>query len=59
MDLCQLKNSELGKKFGKDNGRVALRGEVVKDIQARMLCSPSRDLPRHHMTAATVLDAIS
>ena len=31
MDPCQLKNSELEHKFQIKNGRVALRGDVVKD----------------------------
>ena len=31
MDLCHLKKSELEPQFQKDNGRVVLRGDIVKD----------------------------
>ena len=31
MDLCHLKNSELEPQFQKYNGRVVLRGDIVKD----------------------------
>ena len=31
MDLCHLKNSELEPQFQKYNGRVELRGDIVKD----------------------------
>ena len=30
MDLCHLKNSELEPQFQKYNGRVVLRGDIVK-----------------------------
>ena len=31
IDLCHLKNSEFGPQFQKYTGRVALRGDIVKD----------------------------
>ena len=31
MDICHLKNVELEPKFQKINGRVVLRGDIVKD----------------------------
>ena len=31
MDLCHHKNSDLEPQFQKDNGRVVLRGDIVKD----------------------------
>ena len=32
MDLCHLNNSELEPKFQKHKGRVAFRGDIVRDV---------------------------
>ena len=47
MDLCHFESSELDKKI--QNKKNVLYNVVLlcKMTQARMLCSPSRDLPRH------------
>ena len=32
MDMCLLKNADLGAKHQKYKGRVVLRGDIVKDV---------------------------
>ena len=59
MDLCHLKNSELEKKFQKYKGRVALRGDVVKDDSGLYAVFTEQGSSAPHRTAAKALEVIS
>ena len=43
MDICHLKNAELEAKHQKYNGRVVLRGDIVKDDSGLMQYSLNKD----------------
>ena len=43
MDLCHLKHSELEPKFQKCKATVVLRGDLVRKILVRVLCSLYKD----------------
>ena len=53
LDICHLKNAELETKHQKYKGRVALRGDIVKDDSGSYAVSASQ------MTAAKVMNIIS
>ena len=56
MDLCHLKNSELEPQFQKYKGRVALRGDIVKDDSGSYSVFIEQGSSASHMTAAKVVD---
>ena len=58
MDLCHLKNAELETKHQKYNGRVVLRGDIVKDDSGSFLFS-EQGSAASQMTAAKIMDIIS
>ena len=58
MVLCHLKNSELDKKFRMHRGRVALRGDAVKDDSGFYAVFTEQSSSASHMTAAEKLDVI-
>ena len=58
MDLCHLKNSELEPKFRKYQGRVVLRGDIVKDDSGSYAVFTEQGLSASQMTAAKVMDVI-
>ena len=59
MDKGHLENSELEKKFQKYEGRVVLRGAVVKDDSGSYAVFAEQGSSVSHMTAAKVFDVIS
>ena len=59
MDLCQLKNSELEPQFQKYNGRVVLRGVIVKDDSGAYAVFTDQGSSASQMTAAKVMDVIA
>ena len=59
MDLCHLKNSELEPQFQKYKGRIALRGDIVKDDSGSYAAFTEHGSSASQMTAAKVMDIIS
>ena len=59
MDLCHLKNSELEPQFQKYQGRVVLRGDVVKGDSGSYAVFTEQGSSASQMTAAKVMDNIS
>ena len=59
MDLCHLKNSELEQQLQKCEGRVVLRGDVVKDDSGSYAAFREQSSSASQMTAANVLDTIA
>ena len=59
MDICHLKNAELGTKHQKCKGRVVLRGDTVKDDSGCHAVFTEQRSSASQMTAATVMDIIS
>ena len=53
------RNSELVKKFQQYNGRVVLRGNVVKDDSGSYAMFIEQGSSAKHMTSTTVLDVIA
>ena len=58
MDLCHLKNSELEPNFRKYQGRVVLRGDIVKDDSGSYAVFTEQGLSASQTTAAKVMDVI-
>ena len=56
MDICHLKNSELDPQFQKYKGRVALRGDIVKDDSGSYAVFTEQGSSSSQMTAAKVMD---
>ena len=59
MDICHLKNSELGPQFQKDKGQVVLRGDTVKDDSGSHAVFTDQGSSASQMTAAKVMDVIT
>ena len=59
MDLFHLKNSELEPQFQKYKGRVALRGDIVKDDSGSCAVFTEHGSSASQMTAAKVMDTKS
>ena len=59
MDICHLKNAELEAKHQQYNGRVVLRGDVVKDDSGSYAVFTEQGSSASQMTAAKVMDIIS
>ena len=59
MDIHHLKNAELEAKHQKYKGRVALRGDVVKDDEGSYAVFTEQGSSASQMTAAKVMDIIS
>ena len=59
MDICHLKNAELETKHQKYKGRVALRGDTVKDDSGSYAVFTEQRSSASQMTAAKVMDIIS
>ena len=56
MDLCHLKNSELEPQYPKHEGRVVLRGDIVKDDSGSYAVFTEQGSSASQMTAAKVMD---
>ena len=59
MDLCHLKISELESQYQKYQGRVVLRGDIVKDDSGSYAVFPEQGSSASQMTAAKVMDIFS
>ena len=59
MDTCHLKIAELEPQFQKYNGRVVLRGDIVKDDSGAYAVFTEQGSSASQMTAAKVMDIIS
>ena len=59
MDICHLKNAELEKKHQKYNGRVVLRGDIVKDDSGSHAVFTEQGSSAPQMIAAKVMDIMS
>ena len=59
MDLCHLENSELEPQYQKYKGRVALRGDIVKDDSGSYAVFTEQGPSASQMSAAKVMDIIS
>ena len=59
MDLCHLKNADLETKHQKYEGRVVLRGDIVKDDSGSYAVFTEQGSSASQMTAAMVMDIIS
>ena len=59
MDICHLKNAELEAKHQKYNGRVVLRGDIVKDDSGSYAVFTEQGSSASQMTAAKIMDMIS
>ena len=59
MDICHLKNAKLQTKHQKYQGRVVLRGDIVKDDSESYAVFTEQGLSASQMTAAKVMDIIS
>ena len=59
MDICHLKNEELEPKLQKWQGRVVLRGDIVKDDSGAHAVFTEQGLSASHMTAAKVMDVFA
>ena len=59
MDICHLKNAELEVKHQKYNGRVVLRGDIVKDNSGSYAVFTEQGSSASQMTAAKIMDIIS
>ena len=59
MDLCHLKKSELEPHFQKYEGRVVLRGDIVKDDSGSYAVFTAQGSSASQMTPAKVMDIIS
>ena len=59
MDLCHLTNSEMEPQYQKYEGRVVLRGDIVKDDSGSYAVFTEQGSSASQMTAAKVMDIIS
>ena len=59
MDLCHLKNSELGPQCQKYKGRVVLQDDIVKDDSGSYAVFTEQGSSASQMTAAKVMDIVS
>ena len=59
MDICHLKNAELETKAPKNQGRVVLRGDIVKDNSGSYAVFTEQGSSASQMTAAKIMYIIS
>ena len=59
MDICHLENAELEPKLQKYQGRVLLRGDIVKDDSGAYAVFTEQGSSAAQMTAAKVMDFIA
>ena len=59
MDICHLKNAKLETKHQKYEGRIVLRGDLVKDDSGSYAVFTEQGSSASQMTAAKVMDIIS
>ena len=59
MDLCHIKNSQLGKEFWTYKGRIVFRGDIVKDEDGQWAIFTEQGASASNMAAAKFMDAIA
>ena len=59
MDICHWKNAEMEAKHQKFQGRVVLRGDIVKDNSGSYAVFTEQGSSASQMTAAKIMDIIS
>jgi hypothetical protein len=59
MDLCHIKNSQLGKEFWTYKGRIVFRGDIVKDENGQYAVFTEQGASASNMAAAKFMDAIA
>ena len=59
MDICHLENAELEAEHQKYNGRVVLRGDIVKDHSGAFAVFTEQGSSASQMTAAKIVDTTS
>ena len=59
MDLCHIKNSQLGKEFWTYKGRIVFRGDIVKDESGQFAVFTEQGASASRMAAAKFMDAIA
>ena len=59
MDLCHIKNSQLGKEFWTYKGRVVFRGDIFKDENGNFAVLTEQGASASHMAAAKMMDALA
>ena len=59
MELCSIKNSQLGKEFWSCKGRLVFRGDIVKDENGQFAVFTEQGASASHMSAAKFMDALS
>ena len=59
MDICHLKNAELGPKLQKYKGRVVLHGDSVKDDSGANAVFTEHGSSAFQMTATKIMDVIA
>ena len=59
MDICHLKNADLEAKHQKNEGRVVLRGDIVKDDSGSYAVFTEQGSSASQLTAAKIMDIIS
>merc|ERR1711963_357674 len=59
MDLCHIKNSQMGKEFWSYKGRIVFRGDIVKDEEGSFAVFTEQGASASNMAAAKFMDAIA
>ena len=59
MDLCHIKNSQMGKEFWSYKGRIVFRGDIVKDEDGMFAVFTEQGASASNMAAAKFMDAIA
>ena len=59
MDLCHLKNSQMGEEFWSYKGRIVFRGDIVKDEDGQFAVFTEQGASASNLAAAKFVDAIA
>ncbi|MHC4951072.1 MAG: hypothetical protein ACYTEU_08835, partial [Planctomycetota bacterium] len=59
MDLCHIKNSQMGKEFWSYKGRIVFRGDLTKDEDGYLAVFTEQGASASNMAAAKFMDAIA
>ena len=59
MDLCHIKNSQMGKEFWSYKGRIVFRGDLTKDEDGYLAVFTEQGASASNMAAAKLMDAIA
>jgi len=59
MDLCHIKNSQMGEEFWSYKGRIVFRGDLTKDEDGQFAVFTEQGASASNMAAAKLMDAIA